>query len=49
MHYENEVPPCGRCCELMSQLYPENRKSIVEVHNGIFKTVEELIPFDWKT
>lgn len=45
----NAIPPCGRCRELMSQLSPDNRKSIVEVRNGIFKTLEELMPFDWKT
>lgn len=45
----NAVPPCGRCRELMSQLSPDNSEAIVEVHNGIFKTLEELIPFDWKT
>lgn len=45
----NAVPPCGRCRELMSQLSPDNRQAIVEVRNGIFKTLEELMPFDWKT
>lgn len=45
----NAVPPCGRCRELLSQLTPENKKAIVEVRNGIFKTLEELMPFDWKT
>ncbi|MGL5233417.1 MAG: cytidine deaminase family protein [Empedobacter falsenii] len=45
----NAVSPCGRCRELMSQLSPDNSQAIVEVRNGIFKTLEELIPFDWKT
>ncbi len=44
----NAVPPCGRCRELMSQLSPDNSQAIVEVRNGIFKTLEELMPFDWK-
>lgn len=41
----NAVPPCGRCRELMSQLSPDNSEAIVEVHNGIFKTLEELNTF----
>ncbi|RQO74393.1 cytidine deaminase [Pedobacter sp. KBW06] len=45
----NAVPPCGRCRELISQLSRDNRKSIVEVRNGVFKTLGELMPFDWKT
>lgn len=45
----NAVPPCGRCRELMSQLSRENGKAIVEVKNGIFRKLEELMPFDWKT
>lgn len=45
----NAVPPCGRCRELMSQLAEENKHARIEVRNGIFKTLEELLPFDWKT
>lgn len=44
----NAVSPCGRCRELMSQLAPENKETTVEVQNGIFKSLEELMPFDWK-
>lgn len=44
----NAVPPCGRCRELMSQLSRENLEAIVEVKNGIFVTLKELIPYDWK-
>jgi cytidine deaminase len=44
----NAVPPCGRCRELISQLAEENRQTIVEVQNGVFRTLEELMPFDWK-
>ncbi|ERJ58796.1 cytidine deaminase family protein [Sphingobacterium paucimobilis] len=44
----NAVPPCGRCRELISQLSAENRKTTIEVSNGVFKTLEELMPFDWK-
>lgn len=44
----NVVPPCGKCRELISQLSPDNKEAIVEVVNGIFKTLEELMPFDWK-
>lgn len=44
----NAVPPCGRCRELISQLAPENKTTSIEVENGIFKSLEELMPFDWK-
>ncbi|ASW75841.1 cytidine deaminase [Chryseobacterium piperi] len=44
----NAVPPCGRCRELMSQLSKENLDAIVEVKNGVFVTLKELLPFDWK-
>ncbi len=44
----NAVPPCGRCRELIGQLSFENRNTIIEVTNGVFKTLEELTPFDWK-
>lgn len=44
----NAVPPCGRCRELMSQLAKENLSAIVEVKNGIFVTLKELMPYDWK-
>ncbi|KFF24192.1 cytidine deaminase family protein [Chryseobacterium vrystaatense] len=44
----NAVPPCGRCRELMSQLSKENLNAIVEVKNGIFLTLKELLPYDWK-
>ncbi|MDR2284513.1 MAG: hypothetical protein LBE37_14950 [Sphingobacterium sp.] len=44
----NAVPPCGRCRELIGQLSSKNRNTIIEVGNGIYKTLEELTPFDWK-
>ncbi|HFK5586115.1 cytidine deaminase [Elizabethkingia anophelis] len=44
----NAVPPCGRCRELMSQLSRENLNAIVEVKNGIFKSLGEILPYDWK-
>jgi Cytidine deaminase len=45
----NAVPPCGRCRELIGQLSKQNSKTIIEVQDGIFKTLEELTPYDWKT
>ncbi|MDR3008924.1 MAG: hypothetical protein LBV59_13370 [Sphingobacterium sp.] len=45
----NAVPPCGRCRELIGQLSKQNSKTIIEVQDGIFKTLEELMPYDWKT
>ncbi|WP_312994361.1 cytidine deaminase [Chryseobacterium flavum] len=47
-HEGNAVPPCGRCRELISQLSRENLKAIIEVKNGVFVMLKELIPFDWK-
>ncbi|AKK72053.1 cytidine deaminase family protein [Chryseobacterium gallinarum] len=44
----NAVPPCGRCRELMSQLSKENLNAVVEVKNGVFVTLKELMPYDWK-
>ena len=43
------IPPCGRCRELISQLSKENSKAVVEVENGVFVKLEELLPYDWKT
>ncbi|GEN69401.1 cytidine deaminase family protein [Chryseobacterium rhizosphaerae] len=40
----NAVPPCGRCRELMSQLSKENLNAVIEVKNGIFVTLKELMP-----
>lgn len=44
----NAVPPCGRCRELMSQLSKENLDAVIEVKNGVFVTLKELLPYDWK-
>ncbi|MNL72354.1 cytidine deaminase [compost metagenome] len=44
----NAFPPCGRCRELISQLAKENLQTTIEVKNGIFKTLGELLPYDWK-
>jgi len=44
----NAFPPCGRCRELISQLAKENLQTTIEVKNGIFKTLRELLPYDWK-
>ncbi|MBL1409383.1 cytidine deaminase family protein [Sphingobacterium faecale] len=42
------VPPCGRCRELIGQLSSDNRKTLIEVANGEVRTLEELVPYDWK-
>ncbi len=44
----NAVPPCGRCRELISQLAKDNLEATVEVKNGVFKSLKDLLPFDWK-
>ncbi|AQX05356.1 cytidine deaminase [Elizabethkingia meningoseptica] len=44
----NAVPPCGRCRELMSQLSKENLEAVIEVKNGVFVKLKEILPYDWK-
>lgn len=44
----NAVPPCGRCWELMTQLAKENLNAVIEVKAGVFFTLKELMPYDWK-
>ncbi|MDM1554376.1 MULTISPECIES: cytidine deaminase [Chryseobacterium] len=44
----NAVPPCGRCRELISQLSKDNLNAIIEVKNGVFVSLKELMPYDWK-
>jgi cytidine deaminase len=41
------VPPCGRCRELILQLTPRNRETVVVLPGGLRSTVGELLPGYW--
>lgn len=38
------IPPCGRCRELLSQINPENKLTIVHLSKDRFKSLAELLP-----
>lgn len=38
------LPPCGRCRELLSQINPANKQTIVHLAENRFKTLLELLP-----
>ena len=42
------LPPCGRCREFISQLHEENLNAEVLITQGTVKTLQELLPFDWR-
>ncbi len=41
------VPPCGRCRELILQLTPRNRETVVVLPGGRRSTVGDLLPGYW--
>jgi len=43
------LPPCGRCREFISQLHPENFKAEVMVTTEKVVTLQELLPYDWRS
>jgi cytidine deaminase len=43
------LPPCGRCREFISQLHPDNPNAEVMVGEGKVVTLQELLPFDWRS
>jgi cytidine deaminase len=42
------LPPCGRCREFISQLHDQNKEAEVLVAEGVIRTLNELLPHDWK-
>lgn len=38
------VPPCGRCRELLSQINPVNKQTIIHLSKDRSKTLSELLP-----
>ena len=45
----NVLPPCGRCREFISQLHPDNFMAEVMIDSNKVVTLQELLPFDWRT
>lgn len=45
----NIMPPCGRCREFISQLHIDNINADVMVAPETVVTLQELLPYDWKT
>lgn len=43
------MPPCGRCREFISQLHNENSNTQVLVAKEKVVTLQELLPYDWRT
>lgn len=43
------LPPCGRCRELISQINPDNKNSLVMLPENQVVKLRELIPHDWKS
>lgn len=41
------LPPCGRCRELLWQVSPANRKTMVHVAYGKLIPLNELLPNHW--
>jgi cytidine deaminase len=42
------LPPCGRCREFVSQLDDGNLHAEVLVARGVVRTLQELLPNDWR-
>lgn len=43
------LPPCGRCRELIFQINPRNKKTIVHLSATRRKTIQMLLPEPWST
>jgi cytidine deaminase len=41
------LPPCGRCRELIFQINPRNKNTIVHLSATKSKTIEALLPDPW--
>lgn len=42
------MPPCGRCCEFISQLHDDNLNTEVMVGENVILTIRELLPHNWR-
>ena len=43
------LPPCGRCRELIFQINPNNKNTIVHLSATKQKTIQMLLPESWST
>jgi cytidine deaminase len=41
------LPPCGRCRELLAQVNPKNKSTVVILADGKRLTLDELLPHYW--
>ena len=46
--FENKLTPCGRCCELMTQINEGNRECVVFVENAEEILLRDIYRIDWK-
>lgn len=47
LHRRGILPPCGRCRELLIQVSPKNRDSLVVLSRRRVVTLKTLLPKDW--
>lgn len=47
LHRRGILPPCGRCRELMIQISPRNRGSLIVLSRRRTATLRTLLPDDW--
>jgi cytidine deaminase len=47
LHERGILPPCGRCRELMIQISPKNRDSLVVLSRKRIVALSTLLPDDW--
>lgn len=46
--FDNILPPCGRCVELITQININNKDANVYIANGNIIKLAALLPYDWK-
>ena len=44
----NILPPCGKCCELITQISSENKKTQVVLAETQSIELNKVFPIDWK-
>ena len=46
--FENKLTPCGKCCELMTQINENNGECVVFVENAEKVLLRDIYRIDWK-